>query len=120
VLAAAAVQPDFDVVIIGAGAAGIAGARRVAAASRKCVALEASERWGGHWFTDVQTFRVPYERGARSIYTPDLNPLGKPAAKAGFDDKLIELCAQADPVLIIFAAACQPLGSSLRVGRHSM
>jgi hypothetical protein len=75
VLAAPTVQPDFDVVIVGAGAAGVAAARRVAAAGRRFVVLEASERWGGRCFTDVRTFRVPYERGARWIYMPDLNPL---------------------------------------------
>ena len=42
---AAAVRPDFDVMIVGAGAAGIAAARRIAAAGRRYV-LEASDRWG--------------------------------------------------------------------------
>jgi len=84
-LAAPAVQPDFDVVIVGAGAAGIAAARRVAAAGRKFVVLEASDRWGGRCFTDMRTFRVPYERGARWIYTPDVNPIAKLAVKAGLD-----------------------------------
>ena len=85
VLAAPAVQPDFDVLIVGAGAAGIAAARRVAAAGRRFVVLEASERWGGRCFTDMRTFRIPYERGARWIYMPDLNPLAKLAVKAGLD-----------------------------------
>jgi monoamine oxidase len=85
VLAAPAVQPDFDVVIVGAGAAGIAAARRIAAAGRTYVVLEASDRWGGRCFTDVKTFRIPYERGARCIYTPDVNPLAKLASKAGLD-----------------------------------
>jgi phytoene dehydrogenase-like protein len=85
VLAAPTVQPDFDVLIVGAGAAGIAAARRVAAAGRRFVVLEASERWGGRCFTDTRTFRIPYERGARWIYMPDLNPLAKLAVKAGLD-----------------------------------
>jgi monoamine oxidase len=85
VLAAPAAQPDFDVLIVGAGAAGIAAARRVAAAGRRFVVLEASERWGGRCFTDMRTFRIPYERGARWIYMPDLNPLAKLAVKAGLD-----------------------------------
>jgi monoamine oxidase len=85
VLAAPAAQPDFDVLIIGAGAAGIAAARRVAAAGRKFVVLEASERWGGRCFTDMASFRVPCERGARLLYQPDLNALAKLALKAGID-----------------------------------
>ena len=82
VLAAPAVQPDFDVLIVGAGAAGIAAARRVAAAGRRFVVLEASERWGGRCFTDMRTFRIPYERGARCIYMADVNPMAKLAIKA--------------------------------------
>jgi monoamine oxidase len=85
IVAAAPVQPDFDVVIVGAGAAGIAAARRVAGAGRTYVVLEASDRWGGRCFTDVRTFRTPYERGARSIYMPDVNPMAKLAIKAGLD-----------------------------------
>jgi monoamine oxidase len=84
-LAAAPASPDFDVLIVGAGAAGIAAARRIAAAGRKFVVLEAGERWGGRCFTDMRTFRVPYERGARCIYTPDVNPMAKLAVKAGLD-----------------------------------
>jgi monoamine oxidase len=84
-IAAPPPQADFDVIIVGAGAAGIAAARRVAAARRKFVVLEASDRWGGRCFTDMRTFRVPYERGARSIYTPDLNPIAKLALKARVD-----------------------------------
>src|SRR5262249_56880351 len=38
---------DLDVAIIGAGAAGIAAARRIAAANRRFVLLEASDRIGG-------------------------------------------------------------------------
>jgi choline dehydrogenase-like flavoprotein len=62
-LAAPAVQPDFDVVIVGAGAAGIAAARRIAVAGRSYVVLEASDRWGGRCFTDMRTFRIPMSAG---------------------------------------------------------
>jgi phytoene dehydrogenase-like protein len=75
VFAAPAVQPDFDVVIVGAGAAGIAAARRIAGAGRSYVVLEASDRWGGRCFTDMRTFGIPYERGACWIYMPSANPM---------------------------------------------
>src|SRR6516225_8971597 len=81
-LAAPAVHADFDVLIVGAGAAGIAAARRLARAGRRFVVLEASDRWGGRCFTDTRTFRIPYERGARLIYTPDANPIAKLAAES--------------------------------------
>jgi monoamine oxidase len=85
VLAAPMVQPDFDVVIVGAGAAGIAAARRIAAAGHKYVVLEASDRWGGRCFTDRRTFHIPYERGARWIYMPNANPITTLAIKTGLD-----------------------------------
>jgi monoamine oxidase len=85
VLAAPAGQPDFDVVIVGAGAAGIAAARRIAGAGRSYVVLEASDRWGGRCFTDMRTFGIPYERGARWIYMPSVNPMAKLAITAGLN-----------------------------------
>jgi monoamine oxidase len=84
-LGASALRADFDVLIVGAGAAGIAAARRLATAGHKFVVLEASDRWGGRCFTDTRTFPIPYERGARLIYTPDANPIAKLAAEVGFD-----------------------------------
>src|SRR5262249_16958237 len=54
-LAAPAPQSDVDVVIVGAGAAGIAAARRIAASGRRMAFLEASDRIGGRCFTDMRT-----------------------------------------------------------------
>ena len=76
---------DVDVVIIGAGAAGIAAARRVAAAKQRFVMLEAADHVGGRCVTDTRTFGVPFDRGAHWIHQPDVNPLLKPAAPAGID-----------------------------------
>jgi monoamine oxidase len=91
---------DVDVVIVGAGAAGIAAARRVIAAGRRCVVLEASDRIGGRCFTDTRTFDVPYDRGAHWLHSPDLNPLTKIARGTGLD---------------VYAA---PRGQRLRLGRR--
>jgi monoamine oxidase len=85
VLAAPAPQSDFDVVIVGAGAAGIAAARRLASTGRKFVVLEASDRLGGRCFTDMRTFGVPFDRGAHWIHMPDLNPVAKLALRTGLD-----------------------------------
>ena len=65
----------IDVVIVGAGAAGIAAARRIAAAGRKLMLFEATDRVGGRCFTDTRTFGIPYDRGAHWIHMPDVNPL---------------------------------------------
>src|SRR5208282_6669687 len=57
----------IDVVIVGAGAAGIAAARRIAAAGRKFVLLEAADHIGGRCTTETRSFGVPYDRGAHWI-----------------------------------------------------
>jgi monoamine oxidase len=74
-----------DVVIIGAGAAGIAAARRVMAAGRKCVVLEATGAVGGRCVTDTALFGVPYDLGARAFHTPEANPVARLALQSGFD-----------------------------------
>jgi monoamine oxidase len=83
-LAAPAAQADLDVIVIGAGAAGIAAARRIAAAGRRSVVLEAAGRVGGRCVTDTSLFGVPFDRGARWIWWPETNPLLK-LARRDFD-----------------------------------
>ncbi len=82
---AAQPAPDLDVVIVGAGAAGIAAARRIAGAGRRFALLEASDRIGGRCFTDMRTFGTPYDRGAHWIHMPDVNPVAKLAPRTGLD-----------------------------------
>lgn len=87
-LAVAAVAPlprDADVVVVGAGAAGIAAARKVAAAGRKVVVIEATGQIGGRCQTDTATFGVPFDRGALRLYNPESHPLTKLARPAGLD-----------------------------------
>jgi monoamine oxidase len=82
---AAPVPRDADVVVIGAGAAGIAAARRIAAANRKVVVFEASDAIGGRCITDSSAFDVPFDRGARWLYGADSSPVAKLARGAGVD-----------------------------------
>jgi len=76
---------DADVAIVGAGAAGIAAARRIVAAGRRVVLIEAADRIGGRCHTETATFGVPVDRGAHWIHTPDINPLLRLAAEVRFD-----------------------------------
>jgi monoamine oxidase len=76
---------SVDVAIVGAGAAGIAAARRLAAAGRRFVLLEAGDQVGGRCITDTTTFGVPYDRGAHWIHMPDINPVAKLGAQTGLD-----------------------------------
>jgi len=68
---------EVDVVVVGAGAAGIAAARRIAAANRRVMIVEAAGRIGGRCATDTKIFGVPYDLGAHWIHNPDNNPLAK-------------------------------------------
>jgi monoamine oxidase len=81
----AAASGPFEVVVVGAGAAGIAAARKLAAANRRYVVIEASDHVGGRCVTDSKTFGVPFDRGARWIYLPDVNPLTKLTTHRGID-----------------------------------
>ncbi len=76
-LGAVPASGEVDVVIIGAGAAGIAAARRVAAAKQRFALIEAGNRIGGRCATDGKIFGVPYDLGAHWIHNPDSNPLAK-------------------------------------------
>jgi monoamine oxidase len=99
-LAAAPRHMDADVIIVGAGAAGIAAARRITAAGRRCLILEASDRVGGRCLTETRTFGVPFDRGAHWIHTPSANPLTKLGRAEKFD------------------IAAAPVGQKLRVGQR--
>jgi monoamine oxidase len=98
---AAPVPRDADIVVIGAGAAGIAAARRVMAANRKVIVVEAAGQIGGRCVTDTATFDVPFDRGARWMHNPDTNPMIRLARGAGLD---------------ISAA---PPGQKIRIGRRN-
>jgi monoamine oxidase len=98
---AAPLPREADIVVIGAGAAGIAAARRIVAANRKVVVLEATGQIGGRCLTDSATFDVPFDRGARWIHNPDTNPMIRLARGAGLD------------------VVPAPLGQKIRIGRRN-
>jgi monoamine oxidase len=97
---AAPLPREADIVVIGAGAAGIAAARRIQAANRKVIVVEADSRLGGRCWTDATGFDVPFDRGARWLHNPETNPMVKLARSAGLD---------------ISAA---PLGQRIRIGQR--
>jgi monoamine oxidase len=80
-LGAVSASGETDVAIIGGGAAGIAAARKVAAAGRRYALLEAGDRLGGRCFTETSSFGVPYDRGAHWLHVPEINPLAKLAPR---------------------------------------
>src|SRR3954462_8275490 len=84
-LGAVSASGETDVAIVGAGAAGIAAARKVAAAGRRFVLIEASDHVGGRCVTDTRIFGVPFDRGAHWGHMPAINPVAKLAGRSGLD-----------------------------------
>lgn len=74
-----------DVVIVGAGVAGLSASRVLTAGGRSILLLEASPRVGGRVFTDIATFGVPFDRGAAWIHGADENVMARLAHVYGFD-----------------------------------
>jgi monoamine oxidase len=75
---------DFDVAVVGAGAAGIAAARALRGLGLTCVVLEASGRVGGRAFTDTESLGEPFDQGAAWLHDADNNPLAPIALRQGF------------------------------------
>jgi len=65
---------DLDVVIVGAGVAGLAAARSLMAAHKSVLVVEARERIGGRAVTDGTTFGFPFDQGAQWIEAGKTNP----------------------------------------------
>ncbi|MCC6949295.1 MAG: FAD-dependent oxidoreductase [Bradyrhizobiaceae bacterium] len=79
------VSGDVDVAIVGAGAAGIAAARRVASAGRSYAVFEAGNRIGGRIWTDRGRLGIAHDRGAQRISASGRNPLVALGRLAGVD-----------------------------------
>ena len=73
---------DIDVVIIGAGAAGLAAARAAEKAGLTFTVIEARNRIGGRTVTD-RRFGVPVDGGATFIHFAEKNPWTMIAAELG-------------------------------------
>lgn len=75
---------DIDVVVIGAGAAGIAAAHAVKATGRGVIVLEARGRIGGRAFTDI-SLGPAYDAGAMYIHWAERNPWSDIARTLGVE-----------------------------------
>src|SRR5579862_2069031 len=75
---------DFDVVVVGAGAAGIAAGKRLAAAKVRSVVLEARLRLGGRAWTVPTAIGKPVDLGCEWLHSADINPWSDIAEELGF------------------------------------
>src|SRR3954447_7185728 len=65
---------DIDIVVVGAGAAGLAAAKQIRAAGHSFAVLEARSRIGGRAFTDT-SLGVPFDAGAEYIHWAERSPM---------------------------------------------
>lgn len=84
-LAHAQFPSNPDVVVIGAGAAGLAATRVLMEGGLEALLIEASDRIGGRAYTETTTFGVPYDHGGHWLHVAASNPFVAYGRKHGFD-----------------------------------
>lgn len=72
-----------DVVIVGAGAAGIGAGLALQAQGIPFIIVEAAGRAGGRAYTDAASLPVPWDHGCHWLHCADVNPLVEWADKLG-------------------------------------
>lgn len=75
---------DVDVAVIGAGVAGLAAAKELAAAGLSYRVIEARDRIGGRAWTTDTDFGVPFDIGCAWLHAADRNPFFPEAEAAGW------------------------------------
>ena len=73
-----------DLIVVGAGAAGLAAARRARALGLAVTVVEAKDRIGGRAWTDTTSLGVPWERGANWLHDAERNLFRRYADETGF------------------------------------
>ncbi len=73
-----------DVVVVVAGAAGLAAAKALAAEGVACVVIEAMGRIGGRAHTSSTEFGIPFDIGCAWLHAADRNPFFPEAQAAGW------------------------------------
>ena len=74
---------DVDVVVIGAGAAGVGAGQALRDRGLSFTIVEAAERVGGRAFTDTASLPVAWDQGCHWMHCADVNPLVAEADRVG-------------------------------------
>ena len=74
-------QSNPDVVVIGAGTAGLAATAELMKKGKSVVCIEAMSRTGGRCHTNTSIFGVPYDLGGHWVEGSDDSPFSKYARK---------------------------------------
>lgn len=82
---AQSIPTNPDVVVIGAGSAGLAAARTLIAEGKSVVIVEGANRIGGRAYTESETFGVPYDHGCFNVMGPKNFPYLDMADEWGFE-----------------------------------
>lgn len=75
---------DVDVVVVGAGCAGLAAAKRLRASGLTFRVIEAMDRIGGRAWTTTSDFGIPFDIGCAWLHAADRNPFFSDARAAGW------------------------------------
>src|SRR6266404_7088800 len=75
---------NLDVVVIGAGAAGLAAGRAAQAAGLAFAVIEAKSRTGGRAYTEWDSFGAPFDHGCHWLHSASINPFTALADHYGF------------------------------------
>lgn len=74
-----------DVIVVGAGSAGLSAARTLIGEGKTVVVIEAANRIGGRAWTESDTFGVPFDHGCSWITAANVNPYMDLARKWRFE-----------------------------------
>ena len=79
----AGVDAETDVVVIGAGTAGLSAADELIRKGLKVIVLEARNRIGGRAWTDSETLALPFDQGAHWLHNAEVNSFKSKARALG-------------------------------------
>ena len=101
---------QYDVVIVGAGAAGLAAGRALSGAGRSTLILEARPRLGGRVFSQqLPSLPVPLELGAETVLVAGVGWAVASAPSAlGTDDGVADVGPPGDRSRGLFGPASRP------------